>query len=69
MLSIELAHAIRIEKDQCDEYIDGSLLREPEAELVTPERNVIQRLDENDSEQEGNDKPDGEAQTYEAQVG
>src|SRR5210317_307620 len=68
MLAIELTHAICVEENQRDEYVYRSLLREPEAKLVPTQRNIIERLDENDSEDKGNDKPYCEAKANQAQV-
>ena len=51
MLLIELGHAVRVEKDQRDKYIDRSLLGEPEAELITADADIVQRFDEDDPEQ------------------
>jgi hypothetical protein len=46
MLAIELAHAIRVEEDQRDEYVNRTLIREPEAELVSANTYRIQVLTE-----------------------
>jgi hypothetical protein len=58
MLAIELLHAIRVEEDQRDEHVNRTLIRKPEAELVSANTYRIQDIDHDDSEQERNDKPD-----------
>ena len=68
VLFIELAHALSVEEDQRDKRVDRSLLCEPEAELVTTDFNAVQRLDQDDSKQVRNDKPDHEAKPHESQV-
>jgi hypothetical protein len=41
VLSIELAHALSVKEDQRDKRVDRSLLREPEAELITTDLNSV----------------------------
>jgi hypothetical protein len=62
MLTIELAHAIRVKEDQRDEYVNRTLIRKPEAELVSANTYRIQDIDQDDSEQERDNKPDGKTQ-------
>jgi hypothetical protein len=50
--AIQPPHAMGIEKDQYDEYENGTLLSEPETELESAEPYAVQRLDEDDPEQE-----------------
>jgi hypothetical protein len=64
MRAIELTHAIGVEENQRDECVYRSLIREPETELVPSQRYAVERLDENDSEAKGHDKPDCEAKRY-----
>jgi hypothetical protein len=61
MLAIELGHAFGVVKDQRYEYVNRTLLREPKAEFVTTERDGVQRLNQNDPETKGHDKPDRQA--------
>jgi hypothetical protein len=41
MLSIELTHAIGVEKNQRDEHVNRSLIREPEAEFVSTKGHAV----------------------------
>jgi hypothetical protein len=68
MLFIELVHAFRVVKDQDDECIDRSLLREPESEFVAADLYGIERFNQDDSEQVRNDKPDHETNRHEPKV-
>jgi hypothetical protein len=61
VLSIELAHALCVEEDQRDKRVDRTLLCEPEPEFVATDLYTVQRLDEYDSKQVGNNEPNHEA--------
>ena len=68
-LPVDAIHAPGIEENQGDEYVDRSLLREPEPELESAEANLVQLLDEQDAEAIGTDEPDSQADRDQSQVG
>jgi hypothetical protein len=58
---IDAVHPPGVEKNQGDKDINRSLLREPEAELKSANSNVIQLVDQQDTESIRTDEPYGEA--------
>jgi hypothetical protein len=69
VLFVELAHVSGVEKNQRNKHVDGTLLCEPEPEFVTTNLNVVEWLDQDDSEQVGNDEPNGEAKSHNPEIG
>jgi hypothetical protein len=63
MLAVELVHPFGVEKDECNEYVNGTLLREPKAEFVAANLDAVERFNQDDSEQVRND-----ANSHEPQV-
>jgi hypothetical protein len=68
MLAINAIHSPGIEKDQQYEYVDRSLLREPESELKSADTNRVELLDEENTEPVGTHEPNDEAKSDESQV-
>jgi hypothetical protein len=68
-LSIDAIHAPGVEKNQRNEYVDRTLLCEPEAQLKAAESNAIELLDEQHAESIGTDEPDDETDSDQSQIG
>jgi hypothetical protein len=67
-LAVEAVHAPGIEKDQCDENVDRSLLGKPEAELEAANADLVELLDKKHAEAVGTNEPDDEADCDEPEV-
>ena len=66
---IQLGDAPVVEENQGDKHIHGTLLREPEAQLVPAERKVIELFDKEDAAAVGHRTPKREAPGNQPQIG
>jgi hypothetical protein len=64
-----MIHSPCVEKNQCDEDVDGTLLGKPEAELKPADPDVIHLLNQQDAKAVGTHEPDNQAERDEAQIG
>lgn len=59
MASVDSVHHKGIHKRQNDEDKDGPLLGKPKTEREPAEMELIERLNEDDAKEVGNNKPEG----------
>jgi hypothetical protein len=68
MPPINSIHCERIHKRQYDEDKDRPLLGKPKTKRKTAEVELIQRLNEDNTEKIGNDKPNGKEHKHQTKV-
>jgi hypothetical protein len=68
-LPVNAIHAPGIEEYQCNEYVDRTLLGEPESQFEAPDANLVQLLDKQQAKTIGTDEPDSQAERDQTQVG
>ena len=68
VFAINVIHTPGVEKYQQDKNVYRALLREPESELEAADTNRIELLDQQNSETERAQKPDGEAARHKPEV-
>lgn len=68
MAGINAVHPASVDEDQYHEDEDGTLVCEPETQGKATEVELIQRLNEYDAEQIGDNEPNGKEPGHEAKV-
>lgn len=68
MTSINTIHRKGVHERQNDKNIDGSLLSEPKAQRETAEVKLVKRLNEDNTEKIGNNKPKEKKHNHQTKV-
>ena len=68
MFTVECGHTAGIEKYQRDKDVDRALLCEEKPELKSTDLDLVQPIEADDSEAEGDEKPDRQTKSDEAQI-
>jgi hypothetical protein len=67
-LAVDNVHAPGVKENQNHEYVNGTLLREPEAELESAYPEVVQRFNQQNARHKRTQKPYEEASANKAQI-